>query len=173
MSALVSALRNESRCGAHLWGSYSVRPVSRMMWSSRTLTVFPARHHPVERILLRAWHGWFVGGAVLTIVIMAATASTKPGMVLAVAVYAAGFLALGSATRHLRPKLRTVTVTTYYGNGRPETHGDPRALAVALDTLCLLEHAAKTGQVRPVDFEAVWTDVYDLIPTTGTRSRTR
>ncbi|MEN0104273.1 MAG: DUF6611 family protein [Curtobacterium sp.] len=173
MSALVSALRNKSRCGAHLWGSYSVRPVSRTMWSSRTLTVFPPGITPAERLLLRTWHGWFVGGAVLAIGIMAATASTKPGMALAIAVYTAGFLALGYATRRLRPKLRTVTVTTYYGNGRPETYGDPRALAVSLDTLCLLEHAAKTGQVRPVDFEAVWTDVYNLIPTSGTRNRTR
>lgn len=162
MSAIT---RDRTTAGIHLWGRYSVHPVSRSMWSSRTLVVFPPGTSTRERALLRAWHGWTILGALLAVGIMAATNPTPAvGMVAALATYACGFLVLGRATRTLRPRVRSITVTTFYGNGRPEVHGDARLLDGSLDALAVLERALRAQQIRPVDFEMVWADVWNALP---------
>ena len=53
MSA-VSDLRARVVDGPHVWGRYSVRPVDRTMWSTRTLVVYPPGTTRSERAVLRA-----------------------------------------------------------------------------------------------------------------------
>lgn len=163
-------VRAPSRCGAHLWGSYTVRPVGRTLWSSRTLTLHPPGTTSRERALLRAWHGWPVAGSIAVLLLLALTSSSPLGLFLGVGAYVAGFVVLGRLTRRVRPRVRTVTVTVFHGGERPETHGDARFLSEALDTLCLLERALCAGHVLPVDFESVWADVYELVPRARTAS---
>ncbi len=162
MSALLAATR--SQVGPHTWGSYVVRPVGRTLWASRTVTVFPPGTTPVERALLRTWHAWPVGGAVLVVAVLVLSGGSVPGVGAALGCVAAGFVPLARATRRTRPRVRSVTVTTFFGNGRPEVHGDVRLLTRTVDTLCLLDRAARAGLVQPVDFEAVWADVYASLP---------
>lgn len=163
--SIAAGVRTRVLEGQHRWGRLSVRPVSRTMWSARTLVVFPPGADTRERVLLRAWHAWGVVGAVLAVVVMAA-ATPRPvlGMVAGCAVYAAGFVLLGRATRRLRPLVRTLTVTTYYGNGRPEVHGDARLLSGSLDALAVTEDALARRRIDPVTFEAVWADVWNTLP---------
>ncbi|OIH94112.1 hypothetical protein BIU90_06280 [Curtobacterium sp. MCBA15_001] len=155
--------------GAHCWGRLSERPVGRTMWSTRTLVVFAPGTDRRERALLRAWHAWGTVGAVLGVVAMAATASvtgplTLAGLAVGAVVYGSGFAVLGAATRRLRPLVRSCTVTTFHGNGRPEVHGDVRLLTVGLDTLSLLETALRSGRITPVEFELAWSDVWRSMP---------
>lgn len=155
--------------GGHCWGRLVVRPVGRTLWSARTLVVFAPGTDRRERTLLRAWHAWGTVGAVVAIVVMAAASPvtgpmTGVGLCLGLAVYGAGFAVFGVATRRLRPLVRSLTVTTFHGNGRPEVHGDARLLAVGLDTLSVLETAMRAGRVTPVEFELVWADVWRSLP---------
>ncbi len=159
--------------GPHVWGSCSVRPVGRTMWSSRTLVVFPPGTTRGERARLRAWSTWPGVGALLAVAVMAALAGSPGlGTVAAVVVYAAGFVTLARATRRLRPGVRSVTVTTFHGNGRPEVHGDVRLLRRSLAALAVTERALRAGDLRPVDFESVWADVWSDLPTRPVRPGT-
>ncbi|OII28743.1 hypothetical protein BIV03_00295 [Curtobacterium sp. MCBA15_016] len=170
MSA-VSDLRTRVVDGPHVWGRYSVRPVDRTMWSTRTLVVYPPGTTRRERAVLRAWSAWPAVGALLAIAVMAALAPRAAlGTVAAVGVYAGGFLVLGRAARRLRPGVRTLIVTTFHGTGRPEVHGDVRLLGASLDALTVPERALRAGAIRPVDFESIWADVWDDLPS-GPRSR--
>ena len=159
--------------GPHVWGRYSVRPVDRTMWSSRTLVVFPPGTTRGERVRLRAWSTGPATGALLAVAVMAAlVGSPVLGTVAAVVVYVAGFVVLARATRRLRPGVRTVTVTTFHGTGRPEVHGDVRLLRGSLEALAVTERALRAGNLRPVDFESVWADVWDDLPTRPVRPGT-
>lgn len=176
MTATVAAdVRRASRLwslvvdGTHCWGRLAVRPVGRTLWSGRTLVVFAPGTSRHERTLLRAWHAWGTVGAVLAIAAMAATSAvtdtvTMPGLAVGLLVYGAGFAVLGSATRRSRRTVRTLTVTTFHGNGRPEVHGDHRLLALALDTLSAMETALRDDRVTPLEFELVWGDVWRSLP---------
>ncbi|MFJ3385181.1 MULTISPECIES: DUF6611 family protein [unclassified Curtobacterium] len=158
--------------GPHRWGRLSVRPVSRTLWSGRTLVVFAPGADRRERTLLRARHGWGTAGAVLALVVMAGTSVatgtvTMPGLAVGLLVYGAGFAVLGTATRRLRRTVRTLTVTTFHGNARPEVHGDVRLLSLALDTLTVTEAALRDGRITPLEFELVWGDVWCSLPPYG------
>lgn len=155
--------------GPHRWGRLSVRPVGRTLWSGRTLVVFAPGTDRRERALLRAWHAWGTAGAVLALVAMAATSAatgtvTMPGLAVGLLLYGAGFAVLGAATRRLRRSIRTLTVTTFHGNGLPEVHGDARLLSLASDTLSTTETALLDGQITPLEFELVWGDVWRSLP---------
>ncbi|WIE65102.1 hypothetical protein DEI99_000820 [Curtobacterium sp. MCLR17_036] len=168
MSTSAVPLRSRSLPGPHLWGWYSVRPVSRAMWSSRTLTVFPPGTTPAECWRLRAWHVWPALGALLVVVVLAVTVDRPgPGIIIGLVLYALGFVVLDRATRTLRPRVRTLTVTTFHGGDRPEVHGDERLLAGSLDALSILERALRAHRIGPVDFELVWADVWDALPAPG------
>lgn len=151
--------------GRHVWGRYTVRPVDRTMWSTTTLVVFPPGATRSERARLRAWSAWPGVGALVAIATMAALAAWPVcGTVAAVAVYAAGFAVLARGTRRLRPQVRSVTVTTFHGHGRPEVHGDVPMLRRAHVSLTVAEQALGDGGLRPVDFEAAWADVWNALP---------
>lgn len=151
--------------GPHLWGRYTIRPVGRTMWTSRTLVVFPPGTNTSERLLLRAWHVWpAVGAFSALVVVVLAVSVPAAGMPVGLALYAAGFVVLGRATRRLRPRVRSITVTTFLGTGRPEVHGDERLLAGSLDALSILERAVRAHRLAPVDFELIWADVWAALP---------
>lgn len=163
--SVVSDVRSRVVDGPHVWGRYAVRPVDRTMWSTRTLVVYPPGTTRGERAVLRAWSAWPALGALVAIGVMAALAPHAAlGTGAAVGLYAAGFLVLGRAARRLRPGVRTLTVTTFHGNGRPEVHGDVRLLGASLDGLTVPERALRQGAIRPVDFEAIWADVWNDLP---------
>ncbi|ROP72809.1 DUF6611 family protein [Curtobacterium sp. PhB115] len=113
--------------GTHLWGRYTIRPVGRTMWSSRTLVVFPPGTNAGERLLLQAWHVWPAVGALIALVALVPSVSMPAsGTTTALVSYGGGFVGLARTTRRLRPRVRSVTVTTFLGDGRPEVHGDER-----------------------------------------------
>lgn len=119
--------------GTHLWGRYSIRPVGRTLWSSRTLVVFPPGTTTGERLLLRAWHVWPAVGAVVALAALVLAVSVPAvGTTTALLLYGGGFAVLARATRSLRPRVRSVTVTTFLGDGRREVHGDERLLTGSL-----------------------------------------
>lgn len=172
-SGAAADLRARVVDGPHVWGSCSVRPVGRTMWSSRTLVVFPPGTTRSERARLRAWSTWPGVGALLAVAVMAALAGSPGlGTAAAVVVYAAGFVTLARVTRRLRPGVRSVTVTTFHGNGRPEVHGDVRLLRRSLDALAVTERALRAGDLRPVDFESIWADVWSDLPSRPVRPGT-
>ena len=157
----------------HVWGRETVHPAGRTLWSSRTLVVFPPGTSPRERFLLRALHVWGVVGALPALGVMAAlNGSALWGILAAVALYGSGFLVLRRATRRTRPSVRTLTVTTFHGGGRPRGHGDARLLAGSLDALLVYERAALAGQISAVDFELLWADVWSAMPETPRRGGT-
>ncbi|WP_439693134.1 DUF6611 family protein [Curtobacterium sp. SP.BCo] len=158
----VADVRDRLVDGPHVWGRCSVRPVDRTMWSSRTLVVYPPGTTRGERVRLRAWSTWPAVGALLAVAVMAALAGSPVlGTVGAVVVYGLGFVVLARVTRRLRPGVRSVTVTTFHGNGRPEVHGDVRLLRGSLEALTVTERALRAGNLRAVDFESVWADVWN------------
>lgn len=156
----------------HVWGREIVHPAGRTLWSSRTLVVFPPGTNTRERILLRALHAWGVAGALPALGVMAAlNGSALGGTVAAAALYGSGFLVLRRATRRTRPSVRTLTVTTFHGGGRPRGHGDARLLAGSLDALVVYERAALAGTISAVEFELLWADVWSSLPETPRRGR--
>jgi hypothetical protein len=164
MSAVTEHRTRASR-GVHPWGRYTERPVSRTMWSSRTLVVFAPGTTTRDAVLLRAWHVWPVLGAVVAVVVLLVLDHTRGlGLAAAGAVYALGFGVLGAATSRTRPQVRSLTTTVFHGNGRPEVHGDVRLLDGSLDALLLVEHACRSGAVDRVGLEVVWADVWTALP---------
>ncbi|WP_267421970.1 MULTISPECIES: DUF6611 family protein [unclassified Curtobacterium] len=151
--------------GVHRWGRYTEHPVSRTMWSSRTLVVFAPGTTVRDAVLLRAWHVWPVLGAVVAVVVMLTLGHPRGlGLAAAAGVYALGFGVLGAATRRTRPQVRSLTTTVFHGNGRPEVHGDVRLLEASLDALLLVERARRAGDVDRVGFEVVWAEVWTALP---------
>lgn len=168
-----TAVRDRLVDGPHLWGRYTIRPVGRTLWASRTLVVFPPGTSRSERLLLRAWHVWpAVGAFTALVVVVVAVSVPAAGMPVGLALYAAGFAVLARATRRLRPRVRSITVTTFLGNGRPEVHGDERLLAGSLDALSILERVVRARRLAPVEFELVWADVWAALPEERPRART-
>lgn len=157
--------------GPHRWGRLAVRPVDRTMWSTRTLVVYAPGTTTRGRVLLRLRASWPGVGALVGIAVMAGlVGSPVAGALGAVAVYGLGFAVLARVTRRLRPGVRSVTVTTFHGHGRPEVHGDAGLLRASLDTLVVAERALRAGALRPVDFEVIWADVWTALPERPPRS---
>ncbi|MBF4581610.1 hypothetical protein ITJ54_02900 [Curtobacterium sp. VKM Ac-2865] len=151
--------------GVHRWGRYTEHPVSRTMWSSRTLVVFAPGTTTRDAVFLRAWHVWPVLGAVVSVVVMLALDHPRGlGLAAAAGVYALGFGVLGAGTRRTRLQVRSLTTTVFHGNGRPEVHGDVTLLENSLDALLLVERARRSGGVDRVGFEVVWADVWTALP---------
>ncbi|WP_144761157.1 DUF6611 family protein [Curtobacterium sp. 9128] len=146
--------------GPHVWGRLEDRPVTRAMVSSRTLVVFPPGTDTRERLLLGAWHHWFLVGAVVAVAVIAATSASVAGFVAAMVVDAAGFVVLGRCTRRVRPLVRTITVTTFHGYGGPEVRGEVQRLLRAHEALTLAEVSVHSGAIAPAEFEAAWGVVW-------------
>lgn len=160
--------------GWHPWGRCSTQPVTRALWSGRTLEVHPPGTTAGELALLRALQVWGVGGAVAAVGMVAALHEAPVlGAVVAVVLYVVGFVVLVRATRRTRPGVRTLTVTVFHGNGRPEVHGDARLLETSLDLLCLAETAVRRGQVSRVEYELIWGQVWSALPERTERPRER
>lgn len=157
--------RPVARTGWHPWGRCTEQPVTRSLWSGRTLEVHPPGTTTVELVLLRALQVWRGAGAVAAVGIVVALRGTPvAGIVLAAVVYTVGLAVLARLTRRTRPGVRTLTVTVFHGNGRPEVHGDVRLLATSLDLLCLADSALRRGQVSRVEHEAIWGQVWSAMP---------
>ena len=62
--------RARSLQGEHLWGRYTVQPVTRALWSARTLEVYPPGTNATELLFLRAWHAWRLGGPLTAAVLL-------------------------------------------------------------------------------------------------------
>nr|WP_137767220.1 DUF6611 family protein [Curtobacterium sp. SGAir0471] len=142
-----------------------MQPVTRALWSGRTLEVHAPGTTVGELLLLRALQVWGAAGALVAVALVVALHRVPAlGVVVAVLVYAAGFVLLVRATRRMRPGVRTLTVTVFHGNGEPEVHGDVRLLEASLDLLCLVEDAVRRGQVSRVEYEQVWGQVWRSMP---------
>jgi len=161
----VEGVRTRIVDGPHRWGRLDVRPVGRTMWETRTLVVYPPGTDRHERLLLRLAHAWPLAGVVVAgAATVAWTSAPVLGALVGFALYALGFLVLRSATRRLRPLVRSLTVTTFHGSGRPEVHGQVHLFAVSLDALSAFEDALRAGRVDAVAFEAAWGHVWNALP---------
>ncbi|MCM3521666.1 DUF6611 family protein [Curtobacterium sp. P97] len=162
------------RTGWHPWGRCTVQPVSRALWSGRTLEVHAPGTTAGELLLLRALQVWGAGGALVAVGLVAAFHRVPAvGVVVAVLVYVAGFVLLTRVTRRVRPGVRRLTITVFHGNGQPEVHGDVRLLEASLDLLCLVEDAVRRGQVSRVEYEQVWGQVWRAMPEPAVRAAGR
>ena len=142
-----------------------MQPVSRALWSGRTLEVHAPGTTAGELLLLRTLQVWGAAGALVAVALVVALhRAPAVGLVVAVLLYAAGFVLLVRVTRRVRPGVRTLTITVFHGNGRPEVHGDARLLEASLDLLCLVEDAVRRGQVSRVEYEQVWGQVWRSMP---------
>lgn len=159
------------RTGWHPWGRCTVQPVTRALWSGRTLEVHAPGTTAGELLLLRTLQVWGAGGALVAVgLVVALHRVPVVGVVAAVLVYVAGFVLLTRGTRRVRPGVRTLTVTVFHGNDRPEVHGDVRLLDASLDLLCLAEDAVRRGQVSRVEYEQVWGQVWRAMPEPAARA---
>ncbi len=151
-----------------------MQPVTRALWSGRTLEVHAPGTTVGEHLLLRALQVWGAAGALVAVALVVALHRVPAvGVVVAGLVYVVGFVLLGRATRRVRPGVRTLTVTVFHGNGRPEVHGDVRLLEASLDLLCLVEDAVRRGQVSRVEYEQVWGQVWRSMPEPAVRPAAR
>ncbi|PZF59639.1 hypothetical protein DEJ23_00955 [Curtobacterium sp. MCSS17_008] len=159
------------RIGWHPWGRCTVQPVTRALWSGRTLEVHAPGTTAGELLLLRTLQVWGVGGALVAVgAVLALHHAPAIGVGVGVLVYVAGFVLLARATRRVRPGVRTLTVTVFHGNGRPEVHGDVRLLEASLDLMCLAEAAVRRGRVSRVEYEHVWGQVWLAMPEPAVRA---
>ncbi len=72
-----------------------MQPVTRALWSARTLEVYPPGTNATELLFLRAWHAWRLGGP-LTAAVLLLVLHDRPFVAvgLAVTLNVVGFLVL-------------------------------------------------------------------------------
>jgi hypothetical protein len=152
--------------GEHVWGTVTVRPVSRTLWSSRRLVLYPPGTNRRERQVLRLWAAMPVLAPMLVVVAMAVCAGTPAwiGLCVGVVVALTACAVVGVACRRLRVRMRALTVTTFLGGPEPEVHGDAELMARLMDVLTALEEARRLGAVDAVEFELAWAAAYRAVP---------
>ena len=81
-----------------------------------------------------------------------------------VAMYLAGFWLGGRLTRHLRTRIRSLSVVSVYVGGEVEQYGDAALLREATDRLDALDARRRAGGLDPARYEAEWAEIYETLP---------
>jgi hypothetical protein len=151
---------------AHAWGTLDVMPAGRALWSSTRLTVYPPGTNVPERRLLHAADAWPWVGLLTGILVVAAASALPLGIALVVglAYYAAGYWFWASVTKRLRHRVRRVVVSVINAGDHRQVLGDAQLLNAAARALSDLDQLVSAGALTPVEYEALWADVYESLP---------
>jgi hypothetical protein len=151
--------------GAHPWGRYEASS-SRSGATHFRLTVFPPGTNPAERRALARARDWPLIGAIAGLLAIAAFGDEQHPLlvtVVALALYAAGVVVTRSATRALRPRIRTLDAVRVFDGVAMTTRGDLRRLRRAAVALSCLDRDAAAGRIDEVEYEARWAAVYEWV----------
>lgn len=159
--------------GEHAWGSFDVI-LGRTGFRRYRLIVFPPGISAGDRRLLRMWRSWPVGAALLWL--LAATGLdlvSSPATTLAVS--ASGYLGTGVAlfalTAGTRPRVRSMSLMLIKGYGYPvDRNGEAarKAWEKLTGVMLAAEDMLQRGTLSPVEFEAVWWEIYDRMEAVAT-----
>lgn len=153
--------------GDRKWGTLDFSPAGRTMWQSVHLTAYPPGITTAERRMLHFAHVWPVAGSVLCLVLMVMLSDVLTplwSLITAVAVFLAGLLLGSRLTRPLKGRIRTLTVSTVYLDGKLNSFGDTKLMAVARARFDALDARDADGSLAPVEYEAEWADIYAMLP---------
>ncbi|HME49616.1 DUF6611 family protein [Mycobacterium sp.] len=151
--------------GEHAWGSFDIR-LGRSGFRRYRLTVFPPGISDRDRRLLRLWRGWPIGGVAIWLMAATCLDASSPASTLAVLVSA--YLGTGAAlfalTAGTRPRVRSMSLTLVKGYGwaaDPKREAARRAWEKLTGVMLAAEDMRKRGTLSPVQYEAVWWEIYD------------
>ncbi|RFA08578.1 hypothetical protein B7R54_04560 [Subtercola boreus] len=166
MAAFASRTTEHLLEGDHRWGSIEVSPAGRTSWNRTRLTVYPPGTNHAERRALHFYRTWPVVGAVVALFTILALSAWPPlaATAAAVAVYALGLLAGFRMTRHLRPRLRRLSVVLVATGGGTETLGDIDFYNTATDEFRALDRLHDAGLVSAAEYELAWAKIYNALP---------
>jgi hypothetical protein len=156
--------------GKHAWGSFNVT-LGRSGLRRYRLIVLPPGISTRDRRLLRLWRGWPIGS--LLIWLCAAT-RVVPSSATTFAVLVSGYLGTGAAlfasTAQTRPRVRSMSLTVVknYGGAAGTAHVAARRTWEKLTGVMLAaDDMLRRGTLSPVQYEAVWWDIYDRVEALG------
>ncbi len=154
------------------WGTLDVSPAARGAWQLMRLRVYPPGTSPRERRALGFAHSWPIAGSAGTLVVVAVLAALPPvadalppvgDLAVVLLLYLAGFLLGARLTRRLRRRVRTLTGAVVYAGGEKREYGDVALLRASARRLAALEGLRREGLIGPVEYEAVWAEVYEAV----------
>jgi hypothetical protein len=152
---------------SRVWGSFDAYP-ARYGVARYRLVVFPPGITAGERRLLRVWRGWPLWGAALWLGLqiggaMAGMPETAliGGSMVYIAAGAITFVLAGDT----RMRVRTVWATSIAGYGDPEADRRYSALRVMARALDQADLDLEEGRIDPLQHEARWWQVYDVLDT--------
>ncbi len=153
--------------GEHAWGWFDVA-LGRYGFRRYRLTVYPPDINAVDRRLLRLWRAWPVGGGVVWLcAAMCLSASAfSPAMTFAVStsVYVGAGAGLFALTGAIRTRVRSVSVMLIKGHKfpiEPDREAARKAWQKLTGVMLAAEDMLQRGTLSPVEYEAVWWEVYD------------
>ena len=153
--------------GDHQWGTLDFSPAGRAMWQSVHLTVYPPGLTTFERRALHFAHVWPIAGSIICLVSMIMLSDVLTpvwSLVAAIAVYLAGFLLGMWLTHPLKSRIRTLTVSTVYLGDKLNSIGDTALMGTIRARFTALDTFNATGALTPVEYEAEWASIYELMP---------
>jgi hypothetical protein len=153
--------------GEHGWGSFDVR-LGRSGFRRYRLTVLPPGITVKDRRLLRLWRSWPIGGVLLWLIVAMCLNVSSPATTLAalVGMYLGTGAALFALTAGTRPRVRSMSLTLVKGYGWPiDPSGEAarKAWEKLTGVMLAAEDMLQRGTLSPVEYEAVWWEIYDRI----------
>ena len=116
---------------------------------------------------LAGGRGWPVGGAVfgLLAVMLVGDLAPAPGTVLVggAACYVVGGAVLFACARSARSRLRSMSVILLAGDADSSDRRRYTEWETLVDMLTRADCLRETGEISPVEHEAIWWEVYDRL----------
>lgn len=153
--------------GDRKWGTLDFSPAGRTMWQSVHLTVYPPGITVTERRALHFAHIWPVSGSIVCLLLMIGLSEILTpiwSLAVATAVFLAGFVLGAFLTRPLKGRIRTLTVSSVYIADGLNTFGDTKLMGAVRSRFDALDAFDASGVLTPADYEAEWSNIYDLLP---------
>jgi hypothetical protein len=155
----------EGRSGrASRWGSFTGGHVPRAGIVHHRLVLFPPGTDSRERRLLRAWLAWPLTGTAAALAAVMVLPVWLPGPVAVLAAASAwgvGYLSLRHAVRRQRGAVLLLDAEYAPATGTRAERARCHRLQSIASTLALAQHAYGHGALSPVEFEALWSRMYD------------
>jgi hypothetical protein len=173
---MLASLGRRALEGNHPWGTVDIAPAGRSGCSRFRVDVYAPGITHGERRALRFHRSWPITGLVLVALMLVVLGSEFPPtvvMVTSLAMYAAGWWASSLATRELRSRTHRVEATFITTGGRVEVFGQYDLFCATSHRLDELDRAARTGEITPAQYEALWAGVYNSVEDYEHHSRVR
>lgn len=150
---------------SRVWGSFDAYP-ARYGVARNRLVVFPPGITARERRILRVWRGWPLWGAALWLSLQVGGAlagmpetALIGGTMIYIAAGAMAFVLAGDTRLRVR-SLRAISIAGYGHDEVDRRYAQLRVMARALDQADL---DLEEGRISPLQHEARWWQVYDLL----------